>query len=1181
MQPNRASSSLSSTPTRTWTHHVFLSFSGEHVRKGFLSHIQKEFKRKGIFPFVDTKMKRGSSIGPVLSDAIIVSKIAIVLLSKNYASSTWCLNELVNIMKCREEFGQTVMTVFYEVDPSDVRKQTGDFGIAFETTCVGKTEEVKQSWRQALIDVSNIVGEVYRIWSKESDLIDKIAEDVLDELNYTMSRDFDGYVGIGRHMRKMKSLLCLESGDVRMIGIVGPPGIGKTTIARALRDQISENFQLTAFIDDIRLTYPRRCYGESGLKPPTAFMNDDRRKIVLQTNFLSEILNQKDIVIHNLNAAPNWLKDRKVLVILDDVDHLEQLDAMAKETGWFGYGSRIIITTQDRKLLKAHNIDYIYEVGLPRKDDALQIFCLSAFGQNFPHDDFQYLACEVTQLAGELPLGLKVLGSYLKGMSLEEWKNALPRLKTCLDGDIEKTLRYSYDALSRKDQALFLHIACLFRGYESKSLISIDMGFLNMHSLLQQLGVEIVRNQSSQEPRERQFLVDVNDISDVFTYNTAGTKSILGIRLNVPEIEEKIVIDELVFDGMTNLQFLFVNEGFGDKLSLPRGLNCLPGKLRVLHWNYCPLRFWPSKFSANFLVELVMRGNNFEKLWEKILPLKSLKRMDLSHSKDLKEIPDLSNATNLEELDLSSCSGLLELTDSIGKATNLKRLKLACCSLLKKLPSSIGDATNLQVLDLFHCESFEELPKSIGKLTNLKVLELMRCYKLVTLPNSIKTPKLPVLSMSECEDLQAFPTYINLEDCTQLKMFPEISTNVKELDLRNTAIENVPSSICSWSCLYRLDMSECRNLKEFPNVPVSIVELDLSKTEIEEVPSWIENLLLLRTLTMVGCKRLNIISPNISKLKNLEDLELFTDGVSGDAASFYALVEFSDRHDWTLESDFQVHYILPICLPKMAISLSFWSYDFETIPDCIKCLPGLSELDVSGCRNLVSLPQLPGSLLSLDANNCESLERINGSFQDPKICLNFTNCINLNQEARKLIQTSACKYALLPGAEVPANFTHQATSGSLTINITTKTLPSRLRYKACILLSKGNINLEDEDENSFMPVSCHVMGKQNVLIPRSPVLRGYTDHLYIFDYSFSLHEYLPEAKEATFRELMFDFIVHSKTWNVKSCGVHLFEVPHHFLIPCDVFFQEEQLHAIRHNQSGVYPGFKNVVRFEQ
>lgn len=146
------------------------------------------------------------------------------------------------------------------------------------------------------------------------------------------------------------------------------------------------------------------------------------------------------------------------------------------------------------------------------------------------------------------------------------------------------------------------------------------------------------------------------------------------------------------------------------------------------------------------------------------------------------------------------------------------------------------------------------------------------------------------------------------------------------------------------------------------------------------------------------------------------------------------------------------------------------------------------------------------------------MERIDGSFQNSKICLNFANCINLNQEARKLIQTSACEYALLPGAEVPAHFTHQATSGSLTINVTTKTLPSSFRFKACILLSKDNINLEDQNEDSFMSVSCHVMGKQNGRIFRSAVLRG-------FDYSFSLHEDFPEAKEATFSELTFDFIV--------------------------------------------------------
>ncbi|TKY57192.1 Toll/interleukin-1 receptor protein [Spatholobus suberectus] len=83
-----------------FTYDVFLSFRGEDTRHNFIGHLHKELCRKGINTFVDDKnLGIGDSISPALSKAIEESRIFIVVFSENYASSSWCLDELVKILE--------------------------------------------------------------------------------------------------------------------------------------------------------------------------------------------------------------------------------------------------------------------------------------------------------------------------------------------------------------------------------------------------------------------------------------------------------------------------------------------------------------------------------------------------------------------------------------------------------------------------------------------------------------------------------------------------------------------------------------------------------------------------------------------------------------------------------------------------------------------------------------------------------------------------------------------------------------------------------------------------------------------------------------------------------------------------------------------------------------------------
>lgn len=156
-----SSFSSSSSITYQTKYDVFLSFRGEDSRDSFTSHLYAALRRKQVETFIDDEgLKRGDEISPVLSKAIEESKISVIIFSKDYASSRWCLDELAKILECKRMNGQMVIPVFYQVDPSHVRKQTGSFEDSFvkHEERYKEMKEKIQKWRDALVEAANLSG---------------------------------------------------------------------------------------------------------------------------------------------------------------------------------------------------------------------------------------------------------------------------------------------------------------------------------------------------------------------------------------------------------------------------------------------------------------------------------------------------------------------------------------------------------------------------------------------------------------------------------------------------------------------------------------------------------------------------------------------------------------------------------------------------------------------------------------------------------------------------------------------------------------------------------------------------------------------------------------------------------------------------------------------------------------
>ncbi|XP_057973729.1 disease resistance protein Roq1-like [Malania oleifera] len=272
-------------------------------------------------------------------------------------------------------------------------------------------------------------------------LIDEVAHFMLKKLKYFSISICKDLFGISSRIEELNSLLCTEVNDVRFVGIWGMGGIGKTTIAEVVYDQISYQFEACCFLANIR----------------------EHDLVFLQEKLLSLILMERNVHIDSLSLGANAIRGRlycrKVLIVLDNVDKLDQLEALARKHDWFGPGSRIIITTRDEHLLIAHNVAKICKAKHFDYVEASELFCWKAFGQIYPKEEYVEVINSLITHANGLPLALKILGSFLCGRGVDEWKSVLNKLKKYPNEEIQKILKISYDALDERQKDLFLDIA--------------------------------------------------------------------------------------------------------------------------------------------------------------------------------------------------------------------------------------------------------------------------------------------------------------------------------------------------------------------------------------------------------------------------------------------------------------------------------------------------------------------------------------------------------------------------------------------------------------------------------------------------------------------------------------------------------------------------------------------------
>ncbi|PRQ34015.1 putative nucleosome assembly protein (NAP) [Rosa chinensis] len=845
--------SIPSASARQWKYDVFLSFRGE-TRHGFVSHLYDELESTGmISTFMDEeKLEVGKAISPNLVMAIEESRFAIVVLSPNYASSPWCLDELAKVLQSMEGRDR-ILPIFYHVDPSHVRHQLGSFAEAFtkhEENSRHSKEKLDQ-WRLALKNVADLSGWDAKNLRSERELVKRIVKFVCNKALQVSPRpipiEFKAqpteYIESTTRARDKLTQL-LKDNEITVIGVFGKGGVGKRTMVKHVGAQARE-LRLVHYV----------------IRAVVAQSPDLR-------NIQSTLANQLGLKFEEeeteIGRAAR-LKERimggnKILIVLVDIWRRIDLSSIGipNYNELQRHNSKLILTSRSRSVCYSMQCQASIPLPILSEEDSWNLF-VEKSGKSFHESTELYdVARTVARECGGLPLALITVAGVLGDKDIEDWKEAAQRLDRSQtvnledEGDVYKCIKFSYDYLRSDDAKSFFLLCCLFPEdydipFEDLLKYAIGKGLLQDANTIQEARATanlVIKSlkafslllEGTKEGCVRMHDV-VRDVALSISFSEDGHKFLVkaGCELqHWPRIKAhggysaislmRNKICKLPKEESPSRDYSskpYCSHDLSRTLTLSTTINTLPDWfIKVVAEKAEKLQYLKCKGLKNILVEHDRGRLHGLKYLAVIGPHEYLAVL----METITRVTNVSVFKNLEELHLLGVSCLKELCVGelpLGSLFNLKSLKVEYCHDLVNALLSSNLLQRLQNLEKLHCEDmnvmeyvfgFEGLEPEDIILPKLREMILWDLEKLISIwsgpaPNAV-FHNLKSLAVSGCKKLESLFTYevakclLQLEDlsvtqCPSLDMVIKSSKEVVDKkiifpELRNLALSYLP-----------------------------------------------------------------------------------------------------------------------------------------------------------------------------------------------------------------------------------------------------------------------------------------------------------------------------------------------------------------------------------------------------